>query len=177
MVQNSPPFPHWWPRLTCPGRSTGAQESTWDSRHICCVTQQTCLLFHIAGMSAVGQSLHVCCVTHIRTLNIEGETNRWVMRKNVDRCQLISVCLHSFSIDIKGFWLMSTNCHWFRLHWCVSMFVDFDWFEWVLIYLNCFGEPTVGAYSMAHVGAHSGRLESGFADLESLNPRTCLEHT
>ena len=33
------------------------------SRHICCVTQQTCLLYHTADMSAASHSRHVCCVT------------------------------------------------------------------------------------------------------------------
>ena len=32
-------------------------------RHVCCVTQQTCLLCHSADMSAVSHSRHVCCVT------------------------------------------------------------------------------------------------------------------
>ena len=33
------------------------------SRHVCCVTQQTCLLCHTADMSAVSHGRHVCCAT------------------------------------------------------------------------------------------------------------------
>ena len=32
-------------------------------RHVCCVTQQTCLLCHKPHVSAVARSRHFCCVT------------------------------------------------------------------------------------------------------------------
>ena len=39
------------------------QSAVSRSRHVCCVTQQTYLLHHKAGLSAGSHSTHVCCVT------------------------------------------------------------------------------------------------------------------
>ena len=54
-------------RAPCPTRTTRTRLTceTWPShgRHVCCVTQQTCLLCHTAEMSAVSHSRDVCCVT------------------------------------------------------------------------------------------------------------------
>ena len=37
--------------------------AVWHSRHVCCLTQQTCLLCCAADISAVHHSRLVCCVT------------------------------------------------------------------------------------------------------------------
>ena len=74
MIQSCPPFPSGCRKLTRRGRSTGAQESTRDKRHVCCVTQQcsrhvscvteqTFLLCDTAEMSAVRHDKHVCYKT------------------------------------------------------------------------------------------------------------------
>ena len=47
---------------TCLLCHTADMSAVSHSRHVCCVTQQTCLLCHTADMSAVSHSRHVCCV-------------------------------------------------------------------------------------------------------------------
>ena len=48
---------------TCLRRHTADMSAVSHSRHVCWVTQQTCLLCHTANMSAMSHSRHVCCVT------------------------------------------------------------------------------------------------------------------
>ena len=48
---------------TCLLRHTTDMSAGSHGRHVCCVTQQTCLPCHTSDMSAVCHSRHVCCVT------------------------------------------------------------------------------------------------------------------
>ena len=57
----------WAPGL-CPGPysllcDAAHMSAVWHSRHVCCVTQQKCLMFHSADMSTVWHSSCVFCVT------------------------------------------------------------------------------------------------------------------
>ena len=38
--------------------------AVWHSKHVCCLTQQTCLLWDTADMVAGRHSRYVCCVTN-----------------------------------------------------------------------------------------------------------------
>ena len=48
------------------------------SRHVCCLTQQTCLLRHTADVSAVSHGRHVCCVTQPTCLLSHTSNSRHV---------------------------------------------------------------------------------------------------
>ena len=50
----------------CPTQQTSS--AVTHSRHVCAVTQHTCLLRQTADMSAVSTSRHVCCVTQQTSL-------------------------------------------------------------------------------------------------------------
>ena len=50
-------------RLAGEWRLAADMSAVSHSRHVCCVTLQTCALCHTADMSAVPHSRHACCFT------------------------------------------------------------------------------------------------------------------
>ena len=62
------------------------------SRHVCCVTQQTCLLSDTADMSAVRHSRHVCCGTQQICLLCNTMDMSAVRHSRLCVCECIHAC-------------------------------------------------------------------------------------
>ena len=63
---------------TCLLCDTADMSTVWQSSHVCCVTQKTCLLCHTEDTTAVWHSLHVCCVTRQTCLLWDTADCVWV---------------------------------------------------------------------------------------------------
>ena len=69
-------------------------------RHICCVTQYTCLLRHAADTSAISNSRHVCCVTQQTCLLSRTAGMSVVSRSRHVCCLIRQTCLRTAGTSV-----------------------------------------------------------------------------
>ena len=73
---------------TCLLCHTADMSAVSHSRHVCCDTQQTCLLCHTADMSAASRNRHVCCATQ-QTCLLRHTAEMSAASGPMPQCQLL----------------------------------------------------------------------------------------
>ena len=95
------PIPFWKIHL----RDIADMSAVSGSRHVCCVTQQTCLLCATADMSAVSHSRHVCCVTQETCLPCQTADISTASHSRHVCCVTQQPCLPCDTADMSPVWI------------------------------------------------------------------------